>query len=308
LVQTAGIELVGPAEATTDRTGTADTVVVEAVIMAESPMIGRTGVELRLRSRYGVSLVAMSRGGRRTTTRLAHTMFSTGDVIALQGAADGMGETLASLGCLPLAERKLQLGRPRRLVVMTLILFGCVAASATETMPPELAFTAGAVLTVLCGILTLREVYDAIDWPILVLLGALIPVGEAIRSTGTTDLIASWISHASASLPIPATLAMLLVITMLLTPLVHHAAAVIVMGPVAVAIAKQLGINGDALLIAVAVGASCDFLSPIGHQCNTLVMGPGGYRFGDYWHLGLPLSILVVVLGTPLILAVWPLH
>jgi di/tricarboxylate transporter len=308
LVQTAGIELVGPAEATTDRTGTADTVVVEAVIMAESPMIGRTGVELRLRSRYGVSLVAMSRGGRRTTTRLAHTMFSTGDVIALQGAADGMGETLASLGCLPLAERKLQLGRPRRLVVMTLILFGCVAASATEMMPPELAFTAGAVLTVLCGILTLREVYDAIDWPILVLLGALIPVGEAIRSTGTTDLIASWISHASASLPIPATLAMLLVITMLLTPLVHHAAAVIVMGPVAVAIAKQLGINGDALLIAVAVGASCDFLSPIGHQCNTLVMGPGGYRFGDYWHLGLPLSILVVVLGTPLILAVWPLH
>ena len=308
VVQTAGVELVGPEEATTDRTGAADTVVVEAVIMAESPMIGRTGVQLRLRSRYGVSLVAMSRGGRRTTTRLAHTMFSTGDVIALQGPADGMNETLASLGCLPLAERNLQLGRPRKLVVTTLILLGCVIASATEMMPPELAFTTGAVLCVLFGILSLREVYDAIDWPILILLGSLIPVGEAIRSTGTTDLIASWISHASASLPIPGTVAMLLVITMLLTPLVHHAAAVIVMGPVAVAIARQLGINGDPLLIAVAVGASCDFLSPIGHQCNTLVMGPGGYRFGDYWHLGLPLSILVVLLGTPLILAVWPLH
>ena len=308
VVQTAGVELVGPEEATTDRTGAADTVVVEAVIMAESPMIGRTGVQLRLRSRYGVSLVAMSRGGRRTTTRLAHTMFSTGDVIALQGPADGMNETLASLGCLPLAERNLQLGRPRKLVVTTLILLGCVIASATEMMPPELAFTTGAVLCVLFGILSLREVYDAIDWPILILLGSLIPVGEAIRSTGTTDLIASWISHASASLPIPGTIAMLLVITMLLTPLVHHAAAVIVMGPVAVAIARQLGINGDPLLIAVAVGASCDFLSPIGHQCNTLVMGPGGYRFGDYWHLGLPLSILVVLLGTPLILAVWPLH
>jgi di/tricarboxylate transporter len=308
VVQTAGVELVGPEEATTDRTGAADTVVVEAVIMAESPMIGRTGVQLRLRSRYGVSLVAMSRGGRRTTTRLAHTMFSTGDVIALQGPADGMNETLASLGCLPLAERNLQLGRPRKLVVTTLILLGCVVASATEMMPPELAFTTGAVLCVLFGILSLREVYDAIDWPILILLGSLIPVGEAIRSTGTTDLIASWISHASASLPLPGTLAMLLVITMLLTPLVHHAAAVIVMGPVAVAIARQLGINGDPLLIAVAVGASCDFLSPIGHQCNTLVMGPGGYRFGDYWHLGLPLSILVVLLGTPLILAVWPLH
>ncbi len=308
LVQTTGVELVGPEEATTDRTGTADTVVVEAVVMAESPMIGRTGVELRLRSRYGVSLVAMSRAGRRTTTRLAHTPFATGDVIALQGPADGMNETLASLGCLPLAERNLQLGRPRKLVVTTLILLGCVVASATEMVPPELAFTAGAVLTVLCGILSLREAYDAIDWPILILLGSLIPVGEAIRSTGTTDLIASWISHASSMMPIPATLAMLLVITMLLTPLVHHAAAVIVMGPVAVAIAQQLGINGDPLLIAVAVGASCDFLSPIGHQCNTLVMGPGGYRFGDYWHLGLPLSILVVLLGTPLILAVWPLH
>jgi di/tricarboxylate transporter len=308
LVQTAGVELVGPEEVTPDRTGIADTVVVEAVIMSESPMIGRTGVELRLRSRYGVSLVAMSRGGRRATTRLAYTRFSTGDVIALQGAADGMSEILASLGCLPLAERNLQLGRPRKLVVTTLILLGCVVASATEIMPPELAFTTGAVLCVLFGILSLREVYDAIDWPILVLLGSLIPVGEAIRSTGTTDLIASWISHASASLPIPGTIAMLLVITMLLTPLVHHAAAVIVMGPVALAIARQLGINGDPLLIAVAVGASCDFLSPIGHQCNTLVMGPGGYRFGDYWHLGLPLSILVVLLGTPLILAVWPLH
>jgi di/tricarboxylate transporter len=308
LVQTAGLELVGPEEAQTDRTGTADTIVVEAVVMAESAMIGRTGVDLRLRSRFGVSLVAMSRGGRRTTTRLAHTMFGTGDVIALQGPADGMTETLAALGCLPLAERNLQLGRPRKLVVTSLILLGCVIASATEMVPPELAFTAGAVFTVIFGILSLREVYDAIDWPILVLLGALIPVGEAIRTTGTTDLIAGWIGHASSTMPIPATLAMLLVITMLLTPLIHHAAAVIVMGPVAVAIAHQLGINGDPLLIAVAVGASCDFLSPIGHQCNTLVMGPGGYRFGDYWHLGLPLSILVVVLGTPLILAVWPLH
>ena len=308
LVHTAGLELVGPEEPKTDGTGVADTVVVEAVISPESPMVGQTGAAMRLRSRYGVSLVAISRGGKRNVARLAQTPFSAGDVIALQGPAEGMSETLASLGCLPLAERNLQLGRPPKLAVMALILIGCVALSATEFVPPELAFTGGAVLTVLFGILTLREVYQAIDWPILVLLGALIPVGEAVRSTGTTDLIAGWIGGASSSLPIPATLAMLLVITMLLTPLVHHAAAVIVMGPVAVAIAKHLGLAGDPFLIAVAVGASCDFLSPIGHQCNTLVMGPGGYRFGDYWHLGLPLSLLVVLLGTPLILAVWPLH
>jgi di/tricarboxylate transporter len=308
VVQTLGLELVGPEAAKTAGSGVADTVVVEAVITPESPMVGQTGASLRLRERYGVSLVAISRGGKRNVTRLAHTRFSAGDVIALQGPAEGMSETLAALGCLPLAERNLQLGRPRKLAVTGAILLGCVALSATEIVPPEIAFTGGAVLSVLFGILTLRDAYQAIDWPILILLGALIPVGEAVRSTGTTDLIAGWIGGASDTLPIPATLAMLLVITMLLTPLVHHAAAVIVMGPVAVAIAKHLGISGDPFLMAVAVGASCDFLSPIGHQCNTLVMGPGGYRFGDYWHLGLPLSLLVVLFGTPLILAVWPLH
>ncbi|HEY3916927.1 MAG TPA: SLC13 family permease [Stellaceae bacterium] len=308
LVRGSALELVDPEEPKVDGTGVADTVVVEAVITPESPMVGMTARALRLRGRYGVSLVAISRSGKRNVTRVAHIPFSAGDAIALQGDAQSMSETLASLGCLPLAERNLQLGRPRKLAAAALILFGCVALSATEVVPPEIAFTGGAVLTVLCGILTLREIYEAIDWPILVLLGALIPIGEAVRTTGTTDLIAGWLGSASATLPIAATLAMLLVITMLLTPLVHHAAAVIVMGPVAVAIAKHLGLNGDPFLIAVAVGASCDFLSPIGHQCNTLVMGPGGYRFRDYWHLGLPLSFLVVALGTPLILAVWPLH
>lgn len=308
LVHTSGLELVGPEEAKADGTGVADTVVVEAVITPESRMVGQTGVMLRLRSRYGVSLVAISRGGKRTITRLAQTPFSPGDVIALQGAADGMNDTLAALGCLPLAERNLQLGRPRKVAVTALILLACVVLSATEIVPPEIAFTGGAVLTVLCGILSLREVYEAIDWPILVLLGSLIPVGDAMRTTGTTDLIAYWITGASTAMPTAAIIATLLVITMLLTPLVHHAAAIIVMGPVALAIAGHFGLNGDPFLIAVAVGASCDFLSPIGHQCNTLVMGPGGYRFGDYWHLGLPLSILVVLFGTPLILAVWPLH
>jgi di/tricarboxylate transporter len=175
-------------------------------------------------------------------------------------------------------------------------------------VPPAVAFLAGAVVIVVSGILSLREAYEAVDWPILVMLGALIPIGDAMQHKGTTGMIASWLSGAADTLPIWAMLGLLLVVTMLLTPLIHHAAAVLVMGPVAAAIARHLGVSIDPFLMAVAVGASCDFLSPIGHQCNTLVMGPGGYRFGDYWHLGLPLSILVVVLGTPLILAAWPLH
>jgi len=307
LVQAAQLKLIGQTDEKRD-VGAGNIVVAEAVVAPGSRIIGSSSTSFRLRERYGVSLLAISRAGRRSTARLGHIPFREGDVIALQGPADAMNDVLATLGCLPLAERNLQLGRPRKLIVTALILAASVTLSATEIVPPEIAFTGGALLTILFGILTLREAYDVIEWPILILLGALIPVGEAVRSTGATDLIASYLSSASVVLPSSAMIAMLLVVTMLLTPLVHHAAAVIVMGPVAIGIAQHLGLNGDPFLMAVAVGASCDFLSPIGHQCNTLVMGPGGYRFGDYWHLGLPLSFLVVVCGTPLILAVWPLH
>jgi di/tricarboxylate transporter len=154
----------------------------------------------------------------------------------------------------------------------------------------------------------MQEIYASIEWPILVLLGALIPIGEAVHETGGTELIAGWLSHVASVVPPAGVIAALLVITMLVTPLLHHAAAVIVMGPIAASLAGKLGLNGDPFLIAVAVGASCDFLTPIGHQCNTLVMGPGGYRFTDYWRLGLPLSCLVVLVGVPLIMTFWPLR
>jgi len=308
LIHTAQLELVGQGEREEAEKDDADAVVVEAVVMPESRMIGASSSTLQLRDRYGVNLLALSRGERRNMTRLGRMSFREGDVVALHGSEAHMPDALARLGCLPLAERNLQLGRPRKLVITLLVLLGCVALAATELTPPAIAFMGGAVILVVMGILSLREAYEAIDWPILVMLGALIPIGEAMRSTGTTALVAGWLSGAADALPIWAMLGLLLVITMLLTPLIHHAAAVLVMGPVAAAIAKHLGVNIDSFLMAVAVGASCDFLSPIGHQCNTLVMGPGGYRFGDYWRLGLPLSLLVVICGVPLILLAWPLH
>jgi di/tricarboxylate transporter len=282
--------------------------VVEAVVTPSSPMIGASALGLKLREHYGVNLLAMSRAGRRMGARLRNTQFREGDVVVLQGPAEAMNESLAALGCLPLAERNLQLGKPRNSYLPVLILLVCVVLSATEWVPVALAFTGGAVTIAVLRILTLKQIYDAIDWPILILLGCLIPVGEAVRTTGTTEVIAGWLSYGADALPVYGTLAMLLVITMLVTPFLHHAAAVIVMGPVAAVLAKQLGFNADPFLIAVAVGASCDFLSPIGHQCNTLVMGPGGYHFSDYWHLGLPLTFLVTLTGVPLILAFWPLH
>jgi di/tricarboxylate transporter len=157
-------------------------------------------------------------------------------------------------------------------------------------------------------ILTLKQIYDAIEWPILVLLGALIPVGEGLRDVGATDLLATRLVGFSDFLPASGMLALVMVITMMVTPLLHHAAAVIVMGPIAATVARKLGLNIDPFLMVVALGASCDFLSPIGHQNNTFVMAPGGYRFSDYWRLGLPLSVIVVVAGVTLIEVVWPLR
>jgi di/tricarboxylate transporter len=242
------------------------------------------------------------------TVRLRRAKFQVGDVIVVQGSAAALPDTLASLRCLPLAERRLSLGRPRKLALPLIALAAAVTLAATALVPVALAFTGAAVALALLRVITLREIYDSIEWPILILLGALIPVGEAVHDTGATELIAQWLSHVAAVMPAIGVLAAVMVITMLVTPLLHHAAAVIVMGPIAASLAAKLGLNADPFLMAVACGASCDFLTPIGHQCNTLVMGPGGYRFTDYWHLGLPLSILVVLTGAPLITLVWPLH
>jgi di/tricarboxylate transporter len=155
--------------------------------------------------------------------------------------------------------------------------------------------------------MTMEEAYATIEWPVVILLGALIPVSDAVRTTGGTDLIAGWLSHAVAAVPPIGALALMLVVAMAVTPFLNNAATVLMVAPIAASLAKKLGLSPDPFLMAVALGAACDFLTPIGHQCNTLVMGPGGYRFGDYWKLGLPLSLLVIVVGTPLIALVWPL-
>ncbi|HEX3499077.1 MAG TPA: SLC13 family permease [Stellaceae bacterium] len=308
VVETAKLALVGIEDLPKETQRAGNLANVEAVVTADSVMVGASPVQLRLRGRYGVNLLAMSRRGRRTTARLRSIRFQAGDVVVLQGDAQSMSDTLAELGCLPLAERNLRFGKPRQQVLSLLILAAAMIVSALEILPVGVTFVIAATLVALFGILTMREIYDAIEWPILVLLGALIPVGEAVRHTGATDLIAHWISSLAVMLPSFGALSLVMLITMLLTPILHHAAAVIVMGPVAAALAKQLGFNIDPFLMAVAVGAGSDFLSPIGHQCNTLVLGPGGYRFTDYWRLGLPLSTIVLVVGVPLIMMVWPLR
>lgn len=282
--------------------------VIEAVIGPNSFIAGLSAERAALYERFQVNLIAVSRSGQRFTERLRTIILRSGDVIVLQGNLKKLPDTLRELGCLPLAARDIRLGSARRSLIPILILGAAMMLVAINLVPVAIAFFGAAVLLVLFGSLSLREAYDTVEWPIIVMLGALIPVSEAVRTTGGTDLIAGWLSAAADMLPPTGALVLIMVSAMAVTPFLNNAATVLVMAPIAASFAGKLGFRPDAFLMAVAIGAACDFLTPIGHQCNTLVMGPGGYRFGDYWRLGLPLSLLVVLIGTPLVMLFWPLN
>ncbi|UEM22057.1 SLC13 family permease [Skermanella mucosa] len=308
LVKDAKLELIGmkkDGKVASARRG--EVGMVEAVVTQGSQMLGRSAEQLNLRERFGVNLVAVSRRGRQISQRLRRVRFQQGDLLVLQGVKDAMPETLAALGCLPLAERNLQLGRKRHAYLPISVLAIAMVLVAIQAVSVTIAFFGAAVVLLLTRVLSPQEAYEVVDWPILILLGALIPVSDALRTTGGTDLIAGWLSGAAAALPPLGALGLILTVAMAVTPFLNNAATVLVMAPIGAGLAQRLGLNPDPFLMAVAVGAACDFLTPIGHQCNTLVMGPGGYRFGDYWRLGLPLSVLVVVLGTFLISVFWPM-
>lgn len=306
-VARAHLELEGDDRPTQGRGADEEIGGIEAVVGPTSMLIGQTAKRMALHERFNINLLAVSRSGERFTERLRDITLQTGDVLVLKGDLTRLPDKLKELGCLPLAEREIRLGNIRKGLVPVVVLASAMGLTAFGLLPIATAFFAAAALMVLLGALSLREAYEAVDWPILVMLGALIPVSEAIRTTGGADLLAGWLSLLASTLPSYGALALIMMAAMGVTPFLNNAATVLVMAPIAATFAGQLGYKPDAFLMAVAVGAACDFLTPIGHQCNTLVMGPGGYRFGDYWKLGLPLSFIVLLLGVPLILLVWPL-
>lgn len=310
LIAAAGLKLLGEPENTrpgTRKANDEEPATVEAVITSGSPLVGYSAEELRLRERYGTSLLSLSRRGQQVSQRLRRVRFQPGDLVVLQMHGGGVAETLTEIGCLPLAGRNIRLGRRTSAIVPIGVLATALALVTAGIVPVAVGFFGAAVAIIVLGQLDVRDAYDAIDWPLLILLGALIPVSEALSSTGATDIIADWLAHAALLLPAYGALALLLFTAMAVTPFLNNAATVLVMAPIGAGLAARLGLSPDPFLMAVAVGAACDFLTPIGHQCNTLVMGPGGYRFSDYWRLGLPLSIIVLTLGTLLISLVWPL-
>jgi len=301
------LEVTTPGGSVTEDLRSEEIALVEAVVQARAPIEGRNVGALRLASRYGVNLLAISRQGRPYRGRLRDFQVRAGDVLLLQGDADHMPTVLNALGCLPLAERGVQLGRPRRGALALVAFAGAIAAMTTGALSAPVALAAAALAMPLLGVISLRDVYDAIDWPILVLLGALIPVGGALSTSGAAELLAGGLIDLAGALPNIALVALVLIVTMTLSDIINNAATAVVMAPIGISIADALGVSPDPFLMAVAVGASCAFLTPIGHQNNTLVMGPGGYRFGDYWRMGLPLEVLIVAISVPMISIVWPL-
>jgi di/tricarboxylate transporter len=304
----AGLLLEGQHRAAVTETSGDQIGVAEAVVTANSRLAGRTAGRMALHERHGVNLLAISREGHRLTKGLRDTPLRAGDVIVLQGPLEVLAEQMRELGCLPLAERPIALGGVRKALVPLLVLGIAMALAAFSVVPAAVAFFGAAALVILLGALPVRVAYEHIEWPILIMLGCLIPVSEALQSSGGTELVSGWLSAAAQGLPPWAAVGLILIAAMAATPFLNNAATVLVMAPIAASFAGNLAMRPDAFLMAVAVGAGCDFLTPIGHQCNTLVMGPGGYRFGDYARLGAPLSLLVVLVGVPLILFFWPVR
>ena len=280
---------------------------IEVVVSPESPLLGRGRSYLRRRSSNQLILMAVARQDKPILKRLGKVKFKVGDVLLLQGPEKEFKNIITSLDLLPLAEREIEVGVFSKVSFALMIFTVSILLSVLSIVPTTVSF-AGAILAyVFSGILPIRDLYKNIDWPIIVLLGAMIPLSNALQNTGTTTLIADQVASMTQGLPSWSIIALVMVITMFMSDIINNAATAMIMGPISVGIAISMGVSMDPFLMSVAIGASCAFLTPIGHQCNALILGPGGYRFSDYWRMGLPLEIIITVLGTPLILYFWPL-
>ncbi|MCT4657165.1 MAG: SLC13 family permease [Cohaesibacter sp.] len=280
---------------------------VECVVPAEARIAGRSAMSLRLLGRHNVTLLGIAREGRRVYQRVRKEEILPGDVLLLLGPSSEIAETVKWLGCLPLANRGLTLTQHGRAGLASALFAIAILAASFNLVYLPVALAAVTVMYALLSIVPIREVYDSIEWPVVVLLGSMIPLGTALENSGGTELIAGSIVGLTEGLAPAIVLTILMVVTMTLSDVLNNTATAVVAAPIALEIANKLGVNPDPFLMAVAVAASCAFLTPIGHKNNTLIMGPGGYKFGDYWRLGLPLEILVIGLSVPLLLFFWPL-
>lgn len=284
-----------------------DAELVELVVLPGSSLLSRSASDLNLRERFGINLLAISRQGSRIQSRVRHTALRHGDVLLMQGPGDLISEFAAGAGCAPLATRALRAPDRKKMILACMAMTIAIGVTAFNILPAAISFLLGVVLLMLFRVLPLRKMYEAVDWPVIVLLAALLPVAQATESTGAATLIAEFLMENVAQGNAIVALTVVLLVTMFMSDVINNAATAAIMCPIAISSAVQLNVSADPFLMAVAIGASAAFLTPIGHQNNTLILGPGGFRFGDYWRLGLPLEIVVTLMAIPMLLLVWPL-
>jgi di/tricarboxylate transporter len=284
-----------------------DTTFMEVVVIPESKLLGRTRNYFRKITSNCLTLISVARNDNPIMKRLGKVKFSVGDVLLIQGREDELKNNAKSLNLLPLEKRDIDIGIFSKVGFSVLVFIGAILLSMFGIFPATISFIGAILIYIFSGILPVRDLYKSIDWPIIILLGSMIPISDALQSTGTTTLVANLMVGLTGGLPTWLVLAIIMIITMCLSDIINNAATALIMAPISVGIAMSMGVSIDPFLMSVAVGASCAFLTPIGHQCNALILGPGGYKFGDYWRMGLPLEILIVIVGTPTIIYFWPL-
>jgi len=281
--------------------------VIEVVVPKGARIEGHSALDVRLLYRRGVALIGISRRGRRIHDRVRKVRIEAGDILLLSGSEDQLPDVVRWLGCLPLAERGLEITQRSKAWTAVGVFGAAIVAASLGFLYLPLALAMVVVIYVLLRIVPFSQIYESIEWPVIVLLGSMIPLGNALEGSGGTALIAKAIVGWTAGLPIVAVLTILMIVTMCLSDVLNNVATALIAAPIGVDIANRLGANPDSFLMAVAVAASCAFLTPIGHKNNTIIMGPGGYKFGDYWPMGLPLEVLVLLVSVPMILVAWPL-
>jgi di/tricarboxylate transporter len=300
-----GLEHMGPKK-NSDLTAQAISV-VEVVVPEGARIEGKSALDIQLLSRQGVTLIGISRRGRKVHDRVRKEPIQAGDMLLLLGPEDQMHDVVAWLGCLQLVDRGLGITQRGKAWGAIGFFAAAIIGAGLGLIQLPLALAAVVAIYIFFRIVPISQIYESIEWPIILLLGSLIPLGSALESSGGTALIAKTIVNWTQGLPSVAVLTILMIVTMTLSDVLDNVATTLIAAPIGVDIASRLGANPDSFLMAVAVAASCAFLTPIGHKNNTIIMGPGGYKFGDYWRMGLPLEVLVILVGVPMILIVWPI-
>lgn len=283
----------------------ADTGFLEVVVPEGARIEGRSALNLRLLYRHNVTLMGISRQGQKIHERVRRTEVKAGDILLLYGPLERLGEIANWLGCLPLAERGLQVIKRDKAMIAVALFAGAILLASFGLLYLPFALGITVLGYVALNIVSVKKLYDSIEWPVIVLLGSLIPIGSALENSGSTGLIAAWIVNVTQGYEPFVVLTLLMVVTMTLSDVLNNTATAVIAAPIAVDLANRLQVSPDPFLMVVAVASSCAFLTPIGHKNNTLIMGPGGYKFGDYWRMGLPLEILIISVSIPAIMYFW---